>query len=224
MITFKQFIQEEHILKESFADELDQERRDLANDIKNDCGPFLKHFGDRSYLLRGFKGAPRATKKYPLFKDFAYKIPVRKDRKPLDTDPDLADAIDNFLEKKFGVRPRSEGLFCTGAEGISQAEGYGDAYLIFPIGDFKIIYSKQVADLYTAIKRNKIPSLSKFEDEEHAFPSGQKYQDVINKHIAGFDYTDEIGAALKTPNEVMVICDEYYAVPYRLRYSLPEFL
>lgn len=56
-------------------------------------------------LYRGFKSIPEigAIKK------------VRKDRKPRDLDINTHNKVDEYFYEKFGIKFRSQSLFCTGS-------------------------------------------------------------------------------------------------------------
>lgn len=76
--------------------------------------------------------------------------PVRGKRKPLDTDQEMHQGMDDALNKKFGFRGRSNAIFVTGD--MSQSFSYGVPYMIFPVGKYQIAYSEIVRDFYFEIK------------------------------------------------------------------------
>lgn len=75
---------------------------------------------------------------------------VRKDRYPKDTSGEIHELIDDLMHEKFGIRGRSQTLFVTGKE--SNDRSYGDPYIIFPVGSFKFLWSKDVKDLYNRVE------------------------------------------------------------------------
>jgi hypothetical protein len=59
---------------------------------------------------------------------------------------ELHDYLDEQFKKKFGWKARSEGVFCVRSKQI--AYNYGNPYSVFPIGNYKYIYSNKIHDLY----------------------------------------------------------------------------
>ena len=112
-------------------------------DIWKDCKPFLKDFynGDRTKFMYSGRS-----------KDIEHFVgTVRTDRKPKDTHIDLHNDLDDTFKKKFGVKPRSNSLFCSGDENIVYE--YGTPYIIFPIGQYKFLWSTLIEDLYIIITK-----------------------------------------------------------------------
>lgn len=170
-------------------DEPDREIEMLhaVKQIKKDCQPFLKQFG--GHLL--YRGSPSfGTGKGPA--KFFQKRAVRTDRNPLSTDPDIHRVTDEWFKEKFGIAGRSGALFTTG--GFIEARGYGTVYCIFPIGEFKFVWSPTVRDLFVAGRDIK--------GVADAVPYLEK---------AGYKDTD-LAKAIKSGKEIMVDCKEYYMV------------
>ncbi len=79
------------------------------------------------------------------------KFKVRKNRVPTDTCIEVHDLSDKYFKKLFGIKARSETVFCF--SGKLAAEGYGShPYIIIPIGKFDFIWSKNIDDFYGAIQ------------------------------------------------------------------------
>ena len=74
---------------------------------------------------------------------------VRKDRRPLDTNIEIHNLVDEYFHKKFNVKLRSESLF--GTYSSSEASRYGNIFIIIPLGNFKIYISEKYNDLYDKI-------------------------------------------------------------------------
>jgi hypothetical protein len=104
---------------------------DIIQSIQKDCKPYLKELSGRNFLKHDLLTSGRNDSR-----NFAVKN-IRQDRKPRDIYPDIHEFIDNELQKKFGIKARSQTLFCY--SNVSDAANYGSAYYIFPIGDFEII-------------------------------------------------------------------------------------
>lgn len=160
--------------------------------IKKDCKPFLREKMPGDFLYRGMKRNI----------DFYKKLKIRKNRRPKDTPERLHKIFDEEFKKKFGWGARSEGIFCTPS--FDDAAYYGDAYLIFPIGSFKFVYSIHIPDLYTHVK--KLYSsyfLGQGEDEEIR---------ELAKNLVD-TYTDkQLDRGMDIDVEISINCNEYYAV------------
>lgn len=147
MISFKQFLKdsEDH----AAAGEACAER------IFRDCAPYLKQVQmqvnlsdirrSTGILWRGMKGMPDSDPANPCT-----KLAGNRERKPSDTNLALHTILDAHLFKHFGFHYRSKGVFCSNSP--VQARGYGsDLYLIFPIGEFKYVWSDTLYDAYVEL-------------------------------------------------------------------------
>jgi len=152
--------------------------------IGKNCKPFLKMINNQYDLYCLYRGI---SKKFAH--DFFAKKKVRKNRIPRDTQFEYHSAIDEALYKKFKIRGRSECLFVTGQP--LNAVKYGDVYLIFPIGNFKFIWSKSIEDLFDITFKAK-------EDKKFYTNLANKYQ------------TTNLKKAIESGNEIMIKCKEYY--------------
>jgi hypothetical protein len=120
--------------------------------IKKDCRPFLKEC--KVPVYRGmYFGEATLMEKVP-----------RLDRRPKDMPEYLHKILDSLFQEHFGWKARSQGVFCTFHRG--QAQSYGNAFLFFPIGEYKYILAPNLEDLYVDIRdKYKIP-LPKMSDSE----------------------------------------------------------
>ena len=123
--------------------------KNLADQIKKECKPFLKD--NMSQILNG-KYLCHSTEltselRYDEGK-ISYDIKLRDDREPRDTDKDYHDAANDYLEHKFGVRFRSKSIFTFPN---FANKGYGDPFVVFPVGDYKVCYSPKVYDAYNEV-------------------------------------------------------------------------
>jgi hypothetical protein len=151
--TFKQFLVEES------EDDLA-----LANLIISKCKPFLTQ-GRYEPIFRGetFRSFT-FDRKLPIldFDGNKFMIPIvdvkhpEADRSPRDTSGALHKFFDQKMKEKFGWGGRSQGLFVTGS--VAQALAYHDAglYMVFPVGEFKYIWSKHEQDLYNSLRQHDI--------------------------------------------------------------------
>jgi len=169
-------------------DILDDIYEEFITKIYKDCKPFLKEIipiyrRTKDLLYRGME--------YYDKKDYG-KQRVRKGRTPSATP--LADHIifDKAFNDKFGVRARSEGIFCSFDESL--ADQYGDVYVIFPIGKFTALWSNAIYDLtidasatygyqYSVAKRYS-------HDEEKMKEVINKNNDIIDKILNTYRKND----------------------------------
>ena len=173
----------------------------ITNDIRKHCGPFLKEVGRNKYYYRGIPG---------INKSFMEKTP-RTDRRPMDTNTKWHRWINKFLYKKFGWKPRSEGVFAT--PNLFEAENYGVPFYIFPQGEIKYVWNPRIIDFYQDISSkinidNIINPKDEFEKEDASI--------VMDKISL---YTDK---DLRKNNEYETIfkCEKYYllnTIHYNIR-------
>jgi hypothetical protein len=167
--------------------------------IKDDCAPYFK-------LAQASKPLYRGTEK--LIADIATIFP-RKDRKPKDIPREFHDYLDKELQKKFGWKPRSEGVFAT--SDILQAEAYGKSYLFFPIGDFKFIWSPDIRDLY--IEMANILEDGRTRPGEDPWTNVDK--EYLRKDLLMFISTyinKNLKEAINSWHEMIFKCASYYLV------------
>jgi hypothetical protein len=110
---------------------------EIVSTLQSECKPFLNELKFcEGFLYRG---------------QFSHTIPdidrikPRIDRKPLNTPREIHDIWDGEFKKKFGWKARSEGVFVTSDSYMS--ENFGRAYLFFPIGPYKYVWSSKYMDV-----------------------------------------------------------------------------
>ena len=159
--------------------------------IWKNCQPFLKqmkslNFENENLLFSGRKSSSDFTKKK-----------VRKNRSPKDTSIDIHNWVDDWFYEKFGIRARSNTVFCTSDRGTSIE--YGDVYVLFPIGKFEVIWSYHLKDLY----------------DKFVMDMGLEYW---KKNFLSYDAKTykkgNLQRALKSKNEIMLYCKEYYMLEF----------
>lgn len=154
--------------------------------ITRDCKQFLKQMEGR-LALRG----TRSSANNGLANQYLFKRSVRDDRKGMNTRPELQAEYDRWFNQHFGVKPRSAGIFTTGS--AKEAKSYGTVYAVFPIGEFKYIWSPKVDDLFFDNKKDTVADAFAFLDQA-------EYQDT------------DLAAGLDSGNELIIVCKEYYSV------------
>ena len=192
--------------------------------IFDNCGQYLREIRspDPKFLCSGRKS------EYSWFeKD------VRKDRRPVDINSEIHNDIDALFQLKFGYAPRSSSIFCTTRVDVTAL--YGKAYLIFPKGSFKYLWSPQIYDLFVWLEKKgnyreikKVNGIYKlFYEEILAGYDGVTYSNKAEiEYKAKERYTEYLQgivdtytksnfrAALDSQHEIMVNCKSYYAVEY----------
>ncbi len=158
----------------------------MIEDIHSKCQPFilqwLYSFKNSSILMPLYRG----TNSKPIY----YKEKIRTDRKPTNTKQETHQVFDDLFLRKYGIRWRTNSIFTTGS--YSEADLYGQVYIIFPVGRFDYIYNPVVADLYLYTKRKLTI------DEMGHLVDGYK--------------SDNLRNAIISYNEIMITGKEYIAV------------
>lgn len=118
--------------------QMNKDLTDIIFLLLDKCQPALKALnGSTLYSGRNNKG-------------FWYRKKPVLDRKPKDTDILIHKGFDEIFQKKFGYKARSESMFVTGS--YRSARFYGDLYAIYPIGNFKFVWSDEITDLFSKIR------------------------------------------------------------------------
>lgn len=160
-----------------FEEALPQNFDDIVEIIKRDCKPFLES-GAGGLLFRGMRNKPDVV-----------KMSVRQDRKSKALGAKKHASADEWFNKKFGFKARSTAVFATGDD--YDAHIYGNLYAIFPIGDFKFVWSEVSTDLVFFLT-----------DLE-----------TIHKKLENLKFKDtDMHGAIDSGNEIMIHCKEYYAI------------
>lgn len=173
-------------------EEILAEVQNFISKVRMNCKPWLK----------AVKGCPK-TSAYrgvstSAVNGFIYDKRVRTDREPLDTDVDVHDRVDAALERVFGWRGRSTGMFVTGS--ITMALDYGAPFLVFPIGPFKFIWSTFREDMAVFFAQHG-ENLLKYSDEK------------LDQLLIQNEYkNNKLCSALSSGAEIMVLCKSYHAI------------
>ena len=223
MLTFKQFLNE-------------APHQTLIDFIAKNCKPFLKELGleatpeDAEYailrrpLYRGMH-SPSGTKidlimPFPLHDgrpdiSKCYIITTREDRAPKDMDSQISKIVDDSFAHEFTFRGRSKATFIYGAKGLTDAGSYGPAYQIFPIGEFRYLWSPTVRDLHVSLFAI-LRSLGFDIDHETDTSADPQQLDKFKlefKDMLKTYTTKDLDVAAQKNNEIMLGCKTYLAVP-----------
>jgi len=221
--------------------------------IKRDCEPFIQDLkneetnvydmiGNVRVFYRGVRDRGDVVlKSSELFKgdNDSYITSIKKvrdNRNPKDMGDKITDWFDEAFGEKFGLNPRRKGVFVSPKRIIASA--YADhmigALLFFPKGDYKILYSKDVDDLFSEIEdrlwfeyfRNpSVEMLEEFHDGYYdGYPDlvGKPFDDIIesleneakneiNELVSSYR-TYGLKESLESGNEITFFCEDYYLV------------
>lgn len=184
-----------------------------------------------------------------------FKAKTRPQRRPLDTMDWAHKMMDDWFFKEFGWKARSENVVFI--EGYPKKSAINKPWIIrgqtiiFPVGNpFKYIWSPKIQDMTSDLDINKSDYddqvQSEFEGEDFEFPweddnkGIKKSKDeiemrvkqekvrVIEETMSDGKYTDkDILGAIRSGNEIMIQCKEYYAMlvdPKTIEAQLAEIL
>jgi hypothetical protein len=120
-----------------------------------------------------------------------------KDRKPMSTRLPLHNFLNKLFDKKFGWEARN-GVAATGLH--DEADMYGHAHVIFPIGNFEYVWSPEVTDLWGTLMMRGIRSLNAVGKSE------------MTKLVNNTYRNSGLHDAISQHKEVYIKCKEYYLV------------
>jgi len=168
--------------------------------IGRKCKPYLKQVSDPLSLLRGINAND----------EIIIKKQIRLDhRTPLGMNKYIQQSTNKYFDGTFGA-PFRNAMLCTGSDYM--AGGFGDVYIVFPIGKFEFLWSPVVADL------NELFWL------EEAGNWGDKLDnDDVIRILADSEYTmHDLDAAIASEHEIMIRGKGYYGIlAEELEYMLP---
>lgn len=206
MKTFKQFI------SESSPHELEQF-------LKEKCKPLIAELNTIENIMgtaiwRGINMSGESEKIDIIYKQQEIRSiikKVRQDRKPLDTELKISNVVDDVFEAKFGWRPRSQAVFCTGSPGSSAL--YGSRHQIFPIGEFKFLWSPKVIDLTTQIYDGQIKfnmTRGEMRGSDYTPEQMQLFKEYMEPVVETYQSVD-LEKAIHSRREIMINCKTYLA-------------
>lgn len=125
-------------------------------------------------------------------------IKVRKDRQPRHLNILIHEIADEVFNDLFGIKFRSQALFCTGD--IDEAFQYGNVKRIEPIEcyGFAVCWSPKIKDF--------------IEIEDYLDLNNITREAIYNFIIENKYQTGKLEDAIKSKNEIMIYCDEYRVV------------
>lgn len=161
--------------KEFVAEVLDTDLsvEELARLIKRDCAEYLANSTPRNFLYRGLSRRN---------KGILHDVPLRVRTKPY-TSLEATEALSDLMAAD-GFKATRMSTFAT--LDVGEAEGFGDAYCVFPIGDYSLTYHKprELRNRYEKLTRDDpIMSIYDFNDlgantwQKIAITTGKEYDE-----------------------------------------------
>lgn len=182
----------------------------IKKQILQECKPFLKESGYTAFCRREKPKGGGSV--YPVRKK------IRTDRKPLSTRKKLAEIVDSLFYKYHGIKARTGSIFGQASPNITPLYG-PEIYLLFPIGNFRYVWSPHIRDMYMKIMDTWKQARDYYIQEPLSTHSDmvelfEKYMEPIIKSdymVTGLDKATRPG---RWNNEVMFECKEAYLLPY----------
>lgn len=173
---------------------MDEIRNEYVPKIKRHCTEMVKLVKQtKSFLWRGLAGDDEI---------FVIKK-SRRNRYPTDTPERTHETFDRLYYKKYGWKPRSEGVFVSNKQ--RGTVGYGPAHIIFPVGRFKYTWAMDINDFFIYARRTIKLAAKQDEVDFRIAEAIEKYSN--NKGIDKF-------MKKNVPGEMMIKCRLYYALNY----------
>ena len=168
----------------------------IMQTISKNCKPFLKLIGSQVTTYPLYRGMEAAS--HP---ESITKKQVRLDnRRPMSSAQIKHDRYNLYFQEVFGA-PFRNALFASGDRKMAQFYGY--PFVVFPIGEFEFIWSPDVNDMALDIQWPQAGGWI------NVPPSQEAVDDKLE--FAGYRDRD-LPQAIKSGNEIMIRCKEYYAV------------
>jgi len=167
------------------------ELKRLHETLVKNCKQYIKE-AQGQLLWRGVRKTPKVIT----------SITPRTNREPRDTPKFIHEYFDKELFKKFGWKPRSSGVFCTGD--LKHAEEYGPAVSVWPIGNFKYLWSPEVMDLYLEVTHLRSKDPKEYDNLDYDL-----LKDMLNSYK-----NNNLREAILKGHEIMIGCNKYFAVSW----------
>lgn len=198
--------------KEYIKENISEDNEWCANYIMTHCKPYLAEIkSDNSYIL--YRGMNQ------IIGNDGLVVKTRAMRKPSDTKAAMHMLLDEYFAKYYNHKWRSNHvMFAT--PNIREASEYGiGACAVFPIGEFKYLWSGTIRDLYyttTTMKKDFTEKMREImlQNIDAIYPEEIEYgvkfiNDWFEKHHVMYQDTH---LTQNDDKEVMVNCKSYFAI------------
>jgi hypothetical protein len=180
---------------------------ELGDLLAADAGKYLNTAGVKtSFLYRGLTVPLQSytTEEIDGSEVSWIIMDARRDREPVSTPKAFSNAADAYFNQHFRWTPRRDGTFAV--KNLSLARDYGEGNIFIPLGDFRFIWSEDIADLYIAYDEIK----------EDWYEANLSRDEMIEKWVEYLDtagYTNQdLGRAIASDHEIMFDCNQYLLV------------
>ena len=116
-------------------------------DIVDKCKPYLQEIHWNVAEVVMYRGLLNSKGFEARGMDAGIKQARLSSRRPRDSSQEVHDDMNVFFDKNYG-HPYRDGVFVSGRR--SEAGSYGEAYAIFPVGEYDYIWHPDVTDLLTS--------------------------------------------------------------------------
>jgi hypothetical protein len=185
-----------------------------ANIISKQCQPFLNEIGDidTHQFFRGtrIRFSPNVVIQEP-----------RVDRRPLTNTRSAHDAADSFFFDEFGIKFRSQALFCSGLEEIAKI--YGDVYIVFPIGKFDFCWTEEFTDMFLFLRKELILKKQEHLSDKEQAEYLRSLLEVTEFHFNDNSFGKYFGSGFRR-HEMMIKCQEVLLIKKEFWPSVSKLL
>ena len=216
------------ITKYKLFENLDEELKDFTELCKPFINEIKDYFPQREefqFLYRGFQFLYRGFK-IPKNNTYIYKKQV--DRKPVSTPDEYHYLFNKVFNYIFKWNVRSDGVFTTTQ--YHTAAGYGTPMLVFPIGDYRYVFSENVYDLYTHTEyldemiHDEIVYKYSIDDLQDEDIRNEVRYNVV-EHYIDENYQDhDLMLAFDSGVEIVFDCTEYYLFPGSMKKQIIDII
>lgn len=161
------------------------------------CSPYLKQVVKKGGRF-DFMYSGRTHNAYSFMRV------VQQERHPLDTPKLIHMQLDRLFKKRWGVKYRSQSIFCTG--NLNHASLYGTPFMVFPVGNFKFLWNPKFKDLFNYIRYDIAPSI-----DTNSIEGAEEFEKGLEGVIDTYQNSG-LPRAIKSGYEIMVHCKEYMAL------------
>jgi hypothetical protein len=234
MVSFKQFLLSEEVITDE---------EEMIERIKTECAPFLKEIDfivkpgiETASFITGVQ-VPRALWRGASHDAALVKLSGKRTRHPSDTAPEMHELLVRHLTNQFGLPYRAMGVFCSTT--TEQAAGYGDLFMVFPIGEYEYIYAPSIRDAYHELDNHlqDYPKMwkeilssmgkkaSQYERDEIQEPNWSKWYELVYDYLekttpyTNVNLKQALNEFSEKGIEVVLKCDNYYALNVSARYK-----
>lgn len=197
------------------------EEIEMSQLIKRDCQPYLAQNPralSRLAMYRGIRVPEPWDRNDPttLRKDIRVDDRMVSDSKPL-----VHDFMNKMFTELYG-EPFRNAMFVNGRSGM--VTQYGRVYVVFPIGEFKFLWSDKYEDLFVATARQVMkyvkPAALNSEVRDALIPGEGLHTSLIE--IAKTYRTDNLQHAILSDKEIMIRGSSYYGIAANSVYGDPN--